>query len=171
MRAITLVGIFLVTFTSGSSMAQGHYEANPQQTIKVERSHEYKAEGKEYKKVVPVTMEFNTGACKADLRLEYFQKGANAHVKSTLSNEQCGASAGNYTIRVQYRDAEGNTKLLEFDETWNRDDDADVASEKDYFIGDDIDIMRIKSRNLSCHCEEPAMLEEQSDNSESSKTR
>ncbi len=152
MRAIFSIGTLLAMFVSSSSVAQGHYEANPTQTISIERSHEYKAEGKEFKKVVPVELEYNVGACKADLKLEYFQKGVNAHVKSTLSNEQCGASSGNFTVRVQYRDAGGGTKLLEFDETWKRDDDSEVISEKDYFIGDDIDIMRIKSRDLSCQC-------------------
>ena len=167
MRAIFLIGTLLAIFVSSSSVAQGHYEADPTQTISIERSHEYKAEGKEFKKVVPVTLEYNVGACKADLKLEYFQKGANAHVKSTLSNEQCGASSGNYTVRVQYRAAEGGTKLLEFDETWKRDDDSDVISERDYFVGEDIDIMRIKSRNLSCQCTEVEPTEEAPGNSES----
>ena len=167
MRAIFLIGTLLAMFVSSSSVAQGHYEADPTQTTTIQRSHEYKAEGKEFERVVPVTMEFNTGACKADLKLEYFQKGANAHVKSRLSNEQCGASSGNYTVRVQYRAAGGGTKLLEFDETWKRDDESDVISERDYFVGDDIDIMRIKSRNLSCQCTEVESTEEAPGNSES----
>ncbi len=167
MRAIFLIGTLLAMFVSSNSVAQGHYEANPTQTISIGRSHEYKAEGKEFKKVVPIALEYNVDACKADLKLEYFQKGVNAHVKSTLSNEQCGASSGNYTVRVQYRDAEGGTKLLEFDETWKRDDDSEVISEKDYFVGDDIDIMRIKSRNLSCQCSEVESTEEAPNSSES----
>ncbi len=166
MRTIISVTTILAIFASHCSLAQGHYEANPTQTIEIERSSEYKAEGKEFKKVVPVTLEYNTSACKADLSLEYFQKGANAHVKATLSNEQCGASSGNYTVRVQYKEAGGGTKLLEFDETWQRDDNSDVTSEKDYFIGDDIDIRRIKSRNLSCRCDEPEKIEEQTDDND-----
>jgi len=166
MQAIILISTLLAIFVSSSSLAQGHYEANPQQSIKIERSHEYKAEGKEYEQTVPVEMEFNTGACKANLSLEYFQKGTDAHVKATLQNEQCGASSGNYTVRVQYRDATGASKLLEFDENWQRDDNSDVTSEKEYFVGDDVDIRRIKTRNLSCRCNGPEKIEEQTDTSD-----
>ena len=166
MRTIISVTTILAIFASHSSLAQGTYEANPEQTIKIERSSEYKAEGKEFKKVVPVTLEYNTSACKADLNLEYYQKGTSAHVKSTLHNEDCGASSGNYTVRVQFKDASGGTQLLEFDETWQRDDDSDVTSEKEYFIGDDIDIRRIRSRNLSCRCDEPQKIDEEADGSD-----
>jgi len=165
MQAILMVTVLLAMFVSSNSLAQGHYEATGEATIKIERSSEYKAKGKEFEKAVPVAMEFNTGACKADLHLKYFQKGTDAHVETTLRNEECGASSGNYTVRVQYRDATGGSKLVEFDETWKRNDASDVTSEKDYFVGDDVDIMRIKSSNLSCRCDGPETIEEQTDSS------
>ena len=167
MQAIIFVTMLMAIFVSSSSLAQGHYEANPEASIQIERSSEYKAEGKEFKKVVPLTLEYNTAACKADLNLEYFQKGTHAHVKSTLHNDDCGASSGNYTVRVQYRDATGGSKQVEFEESWERSDDSDVTGEKDYFVGDDIDILRIRSKNLSCVCIAPETIEEQADSSES----
>ena len=155
MQAKILVVVLLATFLSTDILAQGHYEASGEKAMEVQRSSEYEAEGKEFEKVVPIKLEYNTDACKADLRLEYFQKGADAHVKSTLSNEECGASSGDYTVRVQYKDSEGASQQVEFEETWMRSDDADVISEKDYPVGDDMDIARVKSRKLSCRCEEP----------------
>ena len=47
-----------------------------------------------------------------------------------------------------------------------RSDDADVISEKDYPVGDNIDIVRVKSRKLSCRCEEPQTKDQQPGESE-----
>ena len=167
MQAKILVVVLLTMFLSTDILAQGHYEAAGEKTIELQRSSEYAAEGKEFEKVVPIKLEYNTDACKADLRLEYFQKGADAHVKSTLSNEECGASSGDYTVRVQYKDSEGESQQVEFEEIWMRSDDADVISEKDYPVGDNIDIVRVKSRKLSCRCEEPQTQDQQPGDGES----
>jgi hypothetical protein len=167
MQTKILVVVLLATFLSTDILAQGHYEAAGEKTIELQRSSEYAAEGKEFEKVVPIKLEYNSDACKADLRLEYFQKGANAHVKSTLSNEGCGASSGDYTVRVQYKDSEGESQLVEFEETWMRSGDADVVSEKDYLVGDDMDIVRVKSKKLSCRCEETQTQDQQPGDGES----
>jgi hypothetical protein len=167
MHAKILVVVLLATFLSTDILAQGHYEATGEKTIELQRSSEYAAEGKEFEKVVPITMEYSTDACKADLSLEYFQKGANAHVKSTLSNEECGASSGDYTVRVKYKDSAGASQLVEFEEAWIRSDDADVVSEKDYPLGDDMDIVRVQSIKLSCHCEELQTQDQQPGDGES----
>ena len=60
MRAIFLIGTLLAMFVSSSSVAQGHYEADPTQTTTIQRSHEYKAEGKEFERVVPTNF-FESG--------------------------------------------------------------------------------------------------------------
>jgi len=168
MKAIILVSILLALFVSGSSLAQGHYEVTGEKTSTIKnRSSDYTAEGKEYEKSVPITLEYNTDACKADLNLEYFQKGTDAHVKSTLHNDDCGASSGNYTVRVQYKDAAGGSKQVEFEETWERNDDSDVTGEKDYYVGDDVDILRVRSKGLSCSCVVSETIEEQTGSGDS----
>ena len=42
-----------------------------------------------------------TNACKAELEIEYYQKGSSAHVESTLTNEDCGASFVRVGTRVR----------------------------------------------------------------------
>ena len=93
-----------------------------------------------------------TIVCKAQLEIEYYQKGSSAHVESTLTNEECGASSGSYVIQVRYRGADRQTQSKEFSELWERSDTAPVLAEKDYFIADDIDIVRVRSRKLNCTC-------------------
>ena len=162
-----LTVVFLVAmFFGNDGLAQGNPDAKGEASVNIQRSSEYEVESKTFEKRVPVTLEYNTGACKAELLLEYFQKGTEAHVKTTLTNEECGASSGNYTIRVRYKDAQGELGLAEFEEAWNRDDDGMVINEKDYFVGDDVDIVRVNSRRLSCNCTESQPTEEEPDSSE-----
>ena len=93
-----------------------------------------------------------TIACKAELEIEYYQNGSSAHVESTLTNKDCGASSGSYVIQVRYRGANRQTQTKEFAELWERTDTAPVLVEKDYFIADDIDVVRVRSRKLKCTC-------------------
>ena len=166
MKQNVLVVTLLTIFVSGDGLAQGHPDAKGEASVQIHRESEYKAESKAFEKRVPVTLEYNAGGCNAELHLEYFQKGTDAHVKTTLKNEECGASSGNYTLRVRYTDAKGEMDLVEFEETWNRDDDAMVISEKEYFVGDDIDIVRVNTRRLSCSCKGAEAKEEEPDSSE-----
>ena len=75
-----------------------------------------------------------------------------AHVKSTLTNDQCAASRGDYTIQVRYRNAEDVVETAEYPETWERTDSAPVVRERDFMIPDNVDVIRVKSRGLSCEC-------------------
>jgi len=154
---VTLAAIVV----SNDGLAQGHPDASGEASIKIYRSSEYQTESKEFEKSVPVVLEYNSDACEADLHLEYFQAGPDANVKTTLINEACGASSGNYTIRIRFKDANGDMGLIEFEEAWNRDDDATLTSEKNYFVGEGLDITRVNSRRLSCSCKEPERLEEE----------
>jgi hypothetical protein len=101
---------------------------------------------------IAVEQTFATNACKAELEIEYYQKGSSAHVESTLTNDDCGASSGSYVIQVRYRGADRQTRSKEFAELWERADTDPVFVEKDYFIADDIDIVRVRSRKLNCTC-------------------
>jgi len=102
---------------------------------------------------IAVEQTLASNACKAELEIEYYQKGSSAHVESTLTNEDCGASSGSYVIQVRYRGADRQTRSKEFAEPWERTDTAPVLVEKDYFIADDVDIIRVRSRKLNCTCE------------------
>lgn len=152
MKTLLTSALSLVLMLSNNGWSQGHPDASGEASIKIERSSEHKAEGAEFQKKVPVTLEYHDDACAASLNLEYYQKGAEAHVKSTLINEVCAASSGTYTLRILYLPDEGEMGELEFEESWSRDDDADVVTEKDYLVGDDLEIRRVSSRKLKCEC-------------------
>ena len=138
-RIVSLVVLFAVT-VSGNSPAQGDPDASGE-----------------------VILKYHDNRCEAKLLIEYYQKGTDAHVNSELTNDSCGASSGDYTIHVRYKDAQGEIKLLEFEETWAREDDAKWISERDYFIEDDVDIIRVKARGLSCMCKKPEAKEAEPD--------
>ena len=95
---------------------------------------------------------FATDACKAAIEIEYYQKGSSAHVESSLTNDDCDASSGTYVIQIRYRGADGQSQSKDFPETWERLDSSPVVVEKDYFVADDIDILRVRSRKLHCTC-------------------
>jgi hypothetical protein len=84
--------------------------------------------------------------------LEYSQWGTIARVQGTLNNETCAASAGQYEIAVRVKDENGEMRTLEFSETWQRNDDQPVTFTADYPIGENVELIRLNSRWLSCTC-------------------
>jgi len=154
MRTALTATLLLLLMLSNNGWSQGHPVATGEASIKIERSSEHKAEGQEFEKKIGVTLEYQQKGCAATLGLEYYQKGTDARVKSTLNNEQCAASSGSYVLRIRYRPDEGEMGEVEYEETWSRDDDVDVVVEKDYFVGEDLDIRRVSSAKLRCTCTE-----------------
>ena len=108
---------------------------------------------------VDLTLEYQKKACSMTLDLEYYQKVSVAQVKSTLQNDECAASWGSYVLRVHYLPDEGQRSTIEFEETWVRDNDNDVVTEKDYYIGEDLEIRRISAARLHCECTRPQSVE------------
>jgi hypothetical protein len=106
----------------------------------------------EFHQTIEIEYEYGSNACQAAVEIEYYQKGSSAHVESTLTNDDCGASSGTYVIQIRYRDADRQSQSKEFPETWERADSSPVVVEKDYFVADDIDILRVRSRKLDCTC-------------------
>ena len=96
--------------------------------------------------------EYSTNACEARLEVEYYQKGDSVHVETTLENDQCDASSGSYTIQVRYRGDDGEVQTAEFDELWERSDAEPITLGKDYYVAENIDVTRVRSRRLRCEC-------------------
>lgn len=132
--ALSLLAIFLIAGPTGSL-------ADDDQ----KRTMEFKT-----KTVIPIEM--HVGGCAAKLNLQYLQKGSEAEVEATLTNADCGASAGDYRLLVRYRDESGEVHTDEYEETWMRSDAEPLVISKLYTIGDDVDLVRVLSRGLSCHC-------------------
>jgi hypothetical protein len=101
--------------------------------------------------------------CNAEIALTYAQKNTDANVEGELNNADCAASSGEYTLAVSIRDANGATQTLEFNETWQRSDNQNLVFEKDFPIGENVDLLRVRTRRLSCTCAEapeaPAVAE------------
>jgi hypothetical protein len=98
---------------------------------------------------IPAT---TTASCEATLALEYTQRGTIARVESVIENATCAASGGDYTIAIRVRDAKGEITILEFDEPWQRSDDQPVEFLADYPIGEDVELVGVRSRRLRCVC-------------------
>ena len=99
-----------------------------------------------------VKHEFATDRCQARLDVEWYQKGPSVHVESTLVNDDCDASSGSHVVRVSYRGADGERQQKEFEETWRRHDGEPVRMAKDYFVADDVDVLRVRPGKLRCVC-------------------
>ena len=102
-----------------------------------------------------ITFEARVGGCEANLSLEYWQKGDQAEVDMVLNNTECPASSGEFTIQVRYRAEDGELVTDEYPERWSRDDDQPLEMSRLYSIGDNVDLVRVRSRRLSCTCTAP----------------
>lgn len=91
-------------------------------------------------------------SCQAQLDMSYYQKGPSVVVESELTNDNCGASSGTYVIEVRYRSDSPEILKKEFPETWERPDDQPVRAEKEYFVAENVDVVRVRSRKLRCEC-------------------
>lgn len=91
--------------------------------------------------------------CAAQIYFTYLQKNTVAVVDSTIDNTECDASSGDYMVLVRFMDENNEIQSLEYAETWSRDDDMAVESRKEYFIGDNVDLVTVRSRKLRCVCD------------------
>ena len=123
--------------TTAMADAQQNDEANRTLTIELKNT---------------ITLEARLGGCEAKLALEYLQKGDLAEVEIEIDNTECAASYGDFTVHVRYRHESGEMHTAEFPETWSRDDGQPVRLSRLYPIGDDVDLVRVRSRGLSCTC-------------------
>lgn len=98
-----------------------------------------------------------TAQCEASAESEYQQRNTLARLISTIVVADCTAASGTFTATVRVRDESGEIKPLEFPETWQRDDTTDVAFTSDYPIGDNVDLVNVRVRNLRCTCAEAAV--------------
>lgn len=98
--------------------------------------------------------ELPTAQCEATSTTEYQQRNTVARVNTTLSIGGCTAASGELTVATRTRDAAGEVKSVEFSETWQRSDDHDVKLSADYPIGENVDLVSVRVRGLTCTCAE-----------------
>ena len=92
--------------------------------------------------------------CKANTAIEYYQSDDVAEVNFEIKNEDCVASSGSFTMRVRYRTEEDEVVDLEFDETWQREDDQNILFGRQYPIGKNVDLVRVRASKMRCVCAE-----------------
>jgi hypothetical protein len=97
--------------------------------------------------------------CTTSIEYEYLQKNTVAVVDTIIGNTDCGASSGEYTFRVRFRDESNELQTLEYPETWQRDDDQPIEKHAEYFIGDNVDLISVGSRKIRCICTSAGVTE------------
>ncbi len=108
-----------------------------------------------FSKSIELKTEQHTNMCESTAVLEYYQRGTEAAVETTIENSDCAASSGEFTIETTVRaDGQMNSEKASFPETWSRDNNESVVITKRYPIGDDVDLLRVKVRKLRCECSE-----------------
>jgi hypothetical protein len=91
--------------------------------------------------------------CAATTVTEYSQQTNVAHVTGSVSVTSCPAgSAGTFDVVALVKDKSGEIKPLEFSEKWQRDDAGDAPFAGEYPIGDDVELVNVRIRNLMCTC-------------------
>ena len=99
--------------------------------------------------------------CGASTTTRYQQRDTVARVSGTLEIRDCAAASGTFTVAVRIKDDSGVEKPLEFSQPWQRSDDQDVAFTADYPIGENVDLVSVSLRGLTCTC--TGLLAEQED--------
>ena len=90
--------------------------------------------------------------CGASTTTRYQQRDTVARVSGTLEIRDCAAASGTFTVAVRVKDDSGVEKPLEFSQPWQRSDDQDVAFTADYPIGENVDLVSVSLRGLTCTC-------------------
>ena len=100
--------------------------------------------------------------CQADLSISYTQMYDKVRVDTTIRQDGCPASSGEYRIRMRTRAEDGEVNNLEFHETWSREEPGTLELRKDYPMGEDPDLIwaRVQTSHASnCRCAPVAMEE------------
>lgn len=108
---------------------------------------------------VTVTMEPRKPECEAQVSISYVQRNTKVDVETTVEQDGCMASSGDYALRLRTIDGEGEIDTRKFEESWTRSSPGTVRAEKTYDIGGG---RRLISAQVStapatnCRCDEVA---------------
>jgi hypothetical protein len=93
--------------------------------------------------------------CEASALTEYQQRNNIARVTGSVSIANCpGGSAGTFDVVARVRDESSEIKPIEFAEKWQRDAQGDASFTGDYPIGENVELVNVRVRNLKCTCAE-----------------
>jgi hypothetical protein len=91
--------------------------------------------------------------CEATTLTQYQQRNNVARVTGTVSIAKCPAgSTGTFNVVARVKDESGEIKPIEFAEKWQRDDAGDNEFTGDYAIGENVELVNVRIRDLKCTC-------------------
>lgn len=149
---LTVLSLGLVPIAAAPDQADGEGERD---STRVEVEQDGRSTRVVVNTQIPIEIELptqTTTQCDATIALEYTQRDTVVRVEGSIDNGTCAASSGDYAIVVSFRDGNGELKTLEFGETWQRSDDRPIAFTTDYRIGENVDLVGVRSRRLRCVC-------------------
>lgn len=94
--------------------------------------------------------------CQASVSLAYYQRNTLARVETTIDNQSCRIGSGTLEINASVRKAGSDRVNVTFPESWEQHDGGKVVFTRDYPIGDNVELLRVRSRGVECTCEVPA---------------
>jgi hypothetical protein len=90
--------------------------------------------------------------CQATVSLGYYQRNTLARVETSIENNSCLAGSGSLEISATIRDENGNTSTLAFPEQWQQNGDTKMEFVRDYPIGENVELLRVRSSKIKCDC-------------------
>lgn len=137
--------------SGGGTRTRSNCEVEPTESTVLRSELEFK---------IPVApLALPSGQCEAMGETVYEQRNSVARIESTLEIDDCTAASGEFTISLRVRDESGEIKTVEFNETWQRADGQNVIFTADYPIGENVQLLRARMRDLSCTCADAAQPE------------
>lgn len=150
-------GSFLLLCLCSTAMAQDDFidSSGQQEMMKIEGHTE-----KQYTmklETSPATKKY----CHVSVNIDYLRKNTDVIVNMALDNPDCAASSGSYAVAVKFRDENNNSQTVEYEETWQREDDQPLQKRQSYYVGENVDVINARVKRPSCVC--AAIPSEESD--------
>lgn len=97
--------------------------------------------------------QLNAPQCEATATTNYYQSNTVARVDGTINFRNCSkGSDGTYNLVVRIKDEKGEINSLEFSNKWQHSEGQDVKFAADYPIGQNVDLVSVRVRDLHCTC-------------------
>jgi len=146
-RDIHYAGFLLLCLCS-TAMAQDDFvdSSGQQEMMKIEGHTE-----KQYTMTLetsPATKKY----CHVSVNIDYLQKNTDVIVNMALDNPDCAASSGSYAVAVKFRDENNNSQTVEYEETWQREDDQPLQKRQSYYVGENVDVINARVKRPNCVC-------------------
>ncbi len=101
-------------------------------------------------------LQTSASACAAHFAISYFQSNDRIGVDTTVKNEDCVASRGEYELRIRTIDANGSSSTRTVAEQWVRSEPGDVSTTKFYSMNDATGLLWVRvnsNQKTACECD------------------